>query len=109
MQVSNECSAYIWTNWHNNRKGEDSDPNLQGNGEKAHAEKRDNCIYTTILSILVMVTTSQRFRTEVYNMKQEGPERKPTKSNQNKENRNTRTRQQWKHRATRKQKINGYK
>ena len=29
-----------------------------------------------------MVTTCQRFRTEVYNIKQEGPERKPTKANQ---------------------------
>ena len=52
-----------------------------------------------------MVTTHQRFRTEVYNIKQEEPEAKPTKANQNKENRNTRTRKQWKHRDTRKQKI----
>ena len=31
-----------------------------------------------------MVTTHQTFRTEVYNIKQEGPEGKPTKPNQNK-------------------------
>ena len=59
----------------------------------------------TILYVFLMVTTHQRFRTEVYNIKQEGLEGKHTKANQNKENRDTRTKKQWKHRATRKQKI----
>ena len=35
--------------------------------------------------MFLMVTTSQGFRTEVCNIKQEGPEGKPTKANQNKE------------------------
>ena len=51
-------------------------------------------VYITILYIFVMITTDQRFTTEVYNIKQEEPEGKPTKVNQNKENRNTRTRKQ---------------
>ena len=62
-------------------------------------------MYITILCIFVMVTTHRGFRNEVHNIKQEEPEGKPTKANQNKENRNTRIRKQWKHQATRKQKI----
>ena len=60
-------------------------------------KKMDDCIYTAIFCIVVIVTTHRRLRIEVYNIKQEGPERKPTKANQNKENRNTKTRKQWKH------------
>ena len=70
-----------------------------------HVQKKTDCIYITILYIFLMVTTHQRFRTEIYNVKQEGPEGKPTKANKNKENRDIRTRKQWKHLATRKQKI----
>ena len=36
-------------------------------------------MHTTILYIFVMVTTHQRFKTEVCNIKQKGPEGKPTK------------------------------
>ena len=69
----------------------------KGHGDKANAEENGQlCLYITTLYIFVMVTTHRRFRTEVYNIKQE-PEVKPTKANQNKENRNTRTR---KHRNT---------
>ena len=39
-------------------------------------------IYTYIF---IMVTTLQSFRTEVYNIKQEGPKGKPTKADQNKQ------------------------
>ena len=42
-------------------------------------KKMDDCIYITILFIFVIVTTHQRFRTEVYNIKQEEPEAKPTR------------------------------
>ena len=74
--------------------------------ETRHTQKKmDDCIYITILYIFVMVTTCQRFRTEVYNMKEKEPEGKPTKPNQNKENGNTGTRKQWKHQTTRKRKI----
>ena len=63
--------------------------------EIRHTQKKmDDCVYITFLYMFVMVTTHQRFRTEVYNVKQEEPEARPTKANQNKENRNTRTRKQ---------------
>ena len=52
-----------------------------------------------------MVTAHQIFRTEVHSIKQGGPEVKPIKAHQNEENGHARTRKQWKHRATRKQKI----
>ena len=52
-------------------------------------KKRDNCIYITMLYIFIMVTTGQRFRTKVYNIKQKRPEGKLTKANQNKKNKNT--------------------
>ena len=82
------------------------DANLPRGKEIRHMRKKmDNYIYTTILFIFIMVTTHQRFRIKVYNIKQEEPEAKSTKAYQNKENRNTRTRKQWKLRATRKQKI----
>ena len=81
--------------------------------ELRHTQKKmDNCIYmymciyVTVFYIFVMVTTHQRFRSEGYNnVKQEEPEAKPTKADQNKENRNTRSRKQWKNQATRKQKV----
>ena len=61
--------------------------------EIRHKQKKmDNYLDVTILFIFVMVTTHQKFRTEVYNIKQEEPETKLTKANQNKGNRNTRTR-----------------
>ena len=67
-----------------------------GYGDKAHVEENGQ-LYVTILYIFVMVTTHQRFRTEVYNIKQEEPEAKLTKANQNRENKNTMTRKKWKH------------
>ena len=69
----------------------------KGNGDRHIQKKMDDCIYTAILYIFVMVITHRRFRTEVYNIKQEESEAKQTKINQNKENRNTWTRKQWKH------------
>ena len=70
-------------------------PSSQREMEIRHVQKKmDSCIYVTILYIFVMVTTHQRFRTEVYNIKQEEPEGKPTKANQNQGNRNIRTRKQ---------------
>ena len=55
------------------------------NEDKAHIEEnRLLYIHITILYIFIMVTTYQRFRTEVYGIKQEGPEGKFTKPNQNK-------------------------
>mgnify|MGYP006951393238 CR=1 FL=1 len=56
-------------------------------GDKAHGED----------FVFIMVTALRRFGTEIYNIKQEEPEEKPIKANQNKENRNTRTKDQWKH------------
>ena len=44
----------------------------------------DDCVCITILYIFIMVTICQRFRAVVYNIKQEGPEEKPIKANQNK-------------------------
>ena len=67
------------------KRGGFKDPNSQREMEIRHAQKKmDNCIHITILYIFIMVTTYQRFRTEVYGIKQEGPEGKFTKSNQNK-------------------------
>ena len=86
-------------------KGGDSKIQIcKGNGEKAWAEENGRP-YISILYIFIMITTCQRFRTEIYKIKQEGPEGKPTKANQNKENRNTKTRKQWQHQTTWKQKI----
>ena len=71
------------------------DPNSQRGIEMRHAQnKKDDYIYITILYIFIMVTSHQRFRTKVCNIKQEDPEATPTKANQNKESRNTRTREQ---------------
>ena len=95
FQDSDECSAYIGKNWDNNDWKCDDSNAQKSNGVKAHPEKKGYYIYITILYIFVMVTTCQRFRTEAYNIKQEGPEANPTKAKQNKENRNTRTRKQW--------------
>ena len=70
------------------KRGGFKDPNSQRGMEIRHMQKKmDDCIYITILYTFVMVTTHQRFGTEVYNTKQEEPEGKPTKANQNKENR----------------------
>ena len=60
-------------------------------------------IYICVYMYIRNGNQTRRFRNEVYNRKQEEPERKPTKAKQNKAN--TRTRKQWKHQAIRKQKI----
>ena len=65
--------------------------------EIRHAQKKRMITYITNLYKFVMASTQQRFRREVYNIKPERPEGNSTKINQNKENRNTRTRKQWKH------------
>ena len=48
----------------------------KGNKDKERTE--ENGRHITILYILIMVITCQRFRTEIYNIKQEEPEGKPT-------------------------------
>ena len=61
--------------------------------EIRHAQKKvDDRICKTILCIFI--NTHQRFRSKAYDIKQEEPEGKPKKANQNKENRNTKTRKQ---------------
>ena len=54
-----------------------------GNGNKTCSEENGYIyfIHITILYIFIMVTTHQRFKTEVYNIKEEGPEGKSTKHN----------------------------
>ena len=77
------------------KRGGYKDPNSQRGVEIRQAQKKMyDCMYVcvhecvcvcvciTILYIFIMINTCQRFRTIVYNIKQEGPEGKLTKLKQ---------------------------
>ena len=88
------------------KRGEFKDPKVtKSNGDKACTEENGQ-LYIYNYPLHIRNGNHKRFRTEVYNTKQEELDGKPSKANQNQDNRNTKTRKQWKHQATGKQKIN---